>query len=92
MPNSGLHPIADTLPVIKHNLAGGQVMPGVRRLRDVRQVKIGGGGMKTDTSAYFPLGLVFGVALGALLGNAALGALLGTLTGLIVSAVGRHGG
>lgn len=42
--------------------------------------------MKTDRSAYFPLGLVYGVAVGALLGNAALGSLLGMLTGLIVSA------
>lgn len=48
--------------------------------------------MKTDRSAYFPLGLVCGVGFGALLGNAALGALLGMVAGLVVSAGGRQGG
>jgi hypothetical protein len=32
MPNNGMHPTRDTLPVIKRNLLGGRVMPGVMLL------------------------------------------------------------
>ena len=32
-PNNGMHPTADTLPVIFGYLSGRRVMPGVRRLR-----------------------------------------------------------
>ena len=46
--------------------------------------------MKSDNSLYFPLGLVFGAGLGALLGNPELGALLGMVTGLIFSDSGRQ--
>jgi hypothetical protein len=30
-PNNGMHPTRDTATLIKHNLVGGRVMPGVRR-------------------------------------------------------------
>jgi hypothetical protein len=46
--------------------------------------------MKSDKSAYFPLGLVLGAGLGASFGNVALGALLGMTTGLILSTSGRR--
>lgn len=48
--------------------------------------------MKSSKAAYFPIGLVLGLGVGALLGNSAIGALLGMLTGLIISASGRRQG
>ena len=41
-------------------------------------------------SAYFPLGLVFGLGVGALLGGAAVGALFGMLAGLVLSSGERQ--
>jgi hypothetical protein len=35
-PNNGMHPTRDTLPVIKLQLVGGRVMPGVRLLLEAR--------------------------------------------------------
>jgi hypothetical protein len=45
--------------------------------------------MKSDKSAYLPLGLVFGLGLGAVCGNPALGSLFGMVLGLIFSNSGR---
>lgn len=45
--------------------------------------------MKNDKSAFFPLGLVFGLALGTLLGNPAPGTLFGMTIGLIISLTGQ---
>ncbi len=45
--------------------------------------------MNTDNSAYFPIGLVLGMVLGALFGNPAVGGLLGMVTGLIISTSSR---
>ena len=49
-----------------------------------------GGLMKSDKAAFFPLGLAFGTALGALWGNVGLGALLGMLTGLVIASSGAQ--
>ena len=53
-------------------------------------VLIHGGLMKSNKAAFFPLGLAFGAALGALWGNAALGAAFGMLTGLIIASSGSQ--